>query len=68
MFTCGIRACKQTVTISINHREVKAVELKLENHVVRKEGVIMSESFAGVSIPRFDGDYDHWSLLMENLL
>jgi hypothetical protein len=21
-----------------------------------------------LSIPRFDGDYDHWSLLMENLL
>ncbi|CAL1397608.1 unnamed protein product [Linum trigynum] len=30
----------------------------------------MSEnsSFAQVCIPKFDGDYDHWSLLMENLL
>lgn len=29
----------------------------------------MSEkNFAQPSIPRFDGDYDHWSLLMENLL
>ena len=30
----------------------------------------MSEasSFAQVCIPRFDGDFDHWSLLMENLL
>ena len=28
----------------------------------------MGESFAAVSIPKYDGDYDHWSLLMENLL
>ena len=28
----------------------------------------MSEGFAGVGIPKYDGDYDHWSLLMENLL
>ncbi|CAL1375886.1 unnamed protein product [Linum trigynum] len=30
----------------------------------------MSEgsSFAQVCIPKFDGDFDHWSLLMENLL
>ena len=27
-----------------------------------------SSNFAQPSIPRFDGDYDHWSLLMENLL
>lgn len=27
-----------------------------------------SSSFAQPSIPGFDGDYDHWSLLMENLL
>lgn len=27
-----------------------------------------SSSFAQPNIPRFDGDYDHWSLLMENLL
>ncbi|CAL1391857.1 unnamed protein product [Linum trigynum] len=27
-----------------------------------------SGSFAQVGLPRFDGDYDHWSLLMENLL
>ncbi|CAL1399684.1 unnamed protein product [Linum trigynum] len=30
----------------------------------------MSEnaSFAQVGLPKFDGDYEHWSLLMENLL
>ena len=27
-----------------------------------------SSSFAQPSIPKFDGDYDHWNLLMENLL
>ncbi|CAA7024667.1 unnamed protein product [Microthlaspi erraticum] len=27
-----------------------------------------SSNFAQASIPKFDGDYDHWSLLMENLL
>ena len=27
-----------------------------------------SSSFAQPSIPKFDGDYDHWSHLMENLL
>ncbi|CAL1409608.1 unnamed protein product [Linum trigynum] len=27
-----------------------------------------SSSFAQVCIPKFDGDYDHWSMLMENLL
>mgnify|MGYP001792253449 CR=1 FL=1 len=27
-----------------------------------------SGNFAQPNIPRFDGDYDHWSLLMENLL
>lgn len=25
-------------------------------------------SFAATSIPKFDGDYDHWSMVMENLL
>lgn len=25
-------------------------------------------NFAQPSIPKFDGNYDHWSLLMENLL
>ncbi|KAL6185335.1 hypothetical protein ACLB2K_041469 [Fragaria x ananassa] len=25
-------------------------------------------NFAQPSIPKFDGDYDHWSMLMENLL
>ncbi|XP_019455031.1 PREDICTED: uncharacterized protein LOC109356149 [Lupinus angustifolius] len=27
-----------------------------------------SSNFAQPSIPKFDGDYDHWSLIMENLL
>ncbi|CAN1177009.1 hypothetical protein LINPERPRIM_LOCUS37470 [Linum perenne] len=27
-----------------------------------------SGSFTQVCIPRFDGEYDHWSMLMENLL
>ena len=27
-----------------------------------------SETFAQLSVPRFDGHYDHWSMLMENLL
>ncbi|KAL3630995.1 hypothetical protein CASFOL_023979 [Castilleja foliolosa] len=27
-----------------------------------------SSNFGQPSIPKFDGDYDHWSLLMENLL
>ena len=37
---------------------------------VKKENQKMSEnsSFAQVCIARFDGDFDHWSLLMENLL
>ncbi|RHN44140.1 hypothetical protein MtrunA17_Chr7g0216111 [Medicago truncatula] len=25
-------------------------------------------NFAAASIPKFDGDYDHWSMVMENLL
>ena len=25
-------------------------------------------SFAAPCVPKFDGDYDHWSLVMENLL
>ena len=28
----------------------------------------MSEGNNLLSIPKFDGDYDHWSMLMENLL
>nr|KYP57703.1 hypothetical protein KK1_003973 [Cajanus cajan]KYP57707.1 hypothetical protein KK1_003977 [Cajanus cajan] len=27
-----------------------------------------SENFVQPAIPRFDGHYDHWSMLMENLL
>ncbi|KAJ1380140.1 hypothetical protein SESBI_46272 [Sesbania bispinosa] len=27
-----------------------------------------SENFVQPTIPRFDGHYDHWSMLMENLL
>lgn len=27
-----------------------------------------SENFVQPSIPRFDGHYDHWSMLMENFL
>ncbi|KAF1870768.1 hypothetical protein Lal_00037382 [Lupinus albus] len=27
-----------------------------------------SESFVQPAIPRFDGHYDHWSMLMENIL
>ena len=27
-----------------------------------------SSNFQAVSVPKFDGDYDHWSLVMENLL
>jgi len=27
-----------------------------------------SENFVHASIPRFDGHYDHWSMLMENFL
>ena len=27
-----------------------------------------SNNFAQPSIPKFDGDYEHWSMLMENLL
>ncbi|MCI50401.1 resistance-like protein [Trifolium medium] len=25
-------------------------------------------NFAAPSIPKFDGNYDHWSMVMENLL
>ena len=25
-------------------------------------------SFATLCVPKFDGDYEHWSLVMENLL
>ena len=28
----------------------------------------MTEGKNFLSIPKFDGDYDHWSMLMENLL
>ncbi|RDX93196.1 hypothetical protein CR513_24574, partial [Mucuna pruriens] len=28
----------------------------------------MADSNSFLSIPKFDGDYDHWSMLMENLL
>ena len=27
-----------------------------------------TSNFAQPSIPKFDGDYNHWSMLMENLL
>ena len=27
-----------------------------------------SENFVQLAIPRFDGHYDHWSMLMENFL
>ena len=27
-----------------------------------------SETFVQPAIPRFDGQYDHWSMLMENFL
>ncbi|KAI5385894.1 hypothetical protein KIW84_072479 [Lathyrus oleraceus] len=27
-----------------------------------------SSNFSAPSVPKFDGDYDHWSLIMENLL
>ncbi|XP_047163139.1 uncharacterized protein LOC124832863 [Vigna umbellata] len=29
---------------------------------------VEANNFVQTSIPKFDGDYDHWSLLMENLL
>jgi len=29
---------------------------------------IASENFVQPAIPRFDGHYDHWSMLMENFL
>lgn len=28
----------------------------------------MSDKESMLSIPKFDGDYDHWAMLMENLL
>ncbi|KAL5830777.1 hypothetical protein ACOSQ3_016195 [Xanthoceras sorbifolium] len=28
----------------------------------------LSENFVQPAIPRFDGHYNHWSMLMENLL
>jgi len=27
-----------------------------------------SDNFVQLAIPRFDGHYDHWSMLMENIL
>ena len=27
-----------------------------------------SETFVQLAIPRFDGHYDHWSMLMDNFL
>jgi hypothetical protein len=31
-------------------------------------GLMASESFVQPAIPRFDGHYDHWRMLMENFL
>lgn len=28
----------------------------------------MSEKEASVGIPKFDGDYEHWAMLMENMI
>ena len=30
--------------------------------------MMASENFVQLAIPRFDGHYDHWSILMENYL
>lgn len=35
---------------------------------MKKKGRETAEGNNLLSIPRFDGDYDHWSMLMENLL
>jgi hypothetical protein len=34
----------------------------------QKKGIMAAETLSTPCVPKFDGDYDHWSLLMENLL
>jgi hypothetical protein len=35
---------------------------------VTREEMLMETNFVQPSIPKFDGHYDHWSMLMENFL
>jgi hypothetical protein len=36
--------------------------------VTERQEMAESSNFTAPSVPKFDGDYDHWSLIMENLL
>jgi hypothetical protein len=36
--------------------------------VTERREMAESSNFTAPSVPKFDGDYDHWSLIMENLL
>jgi len=49
---------------------VKSGELEREKSTAlrKRSEMVDSSSFTTPCVPKFDGDYDHWSLLMENLL
>lgn len=36
--------------------------------MTEKSEMVESSNFTAPSVPKFDGDYDHFSLIMENLL
>ncbi|KAL5841331.1 hypothetical protein ACOSQ3_011934 [Xanthoceras sorbifolium] len=38
------------------------------SHLISLGGTMASENFVQPAIPRFDGHYGHWSILMENFL
>lgn len=47
---------------------VTAAYLALFSLVLQQQKFMASENFVQPAIPRFDGHYDHWSMLMENFL
>jgi len=54
---------------NIRVRELNRRVGEKKSTAVRKRSEMAdSTSFTTPCVPKFDGDYDHWSLLMENLL
>ncbi|KAG6519123.1 hypothetical protein ZIOFF_022612 [Zingiber officinale] len=75
----GVMLSRQEVASKLkNWSAIKKVELcecfcekkrvEFEFFLQQQYIIMMSDNFVQPTIPRFDGHYDHWSMLMENFL
>ncbi|GKV42713.1 hypothetical protein SLEP1_g50091 [Rubroshorea leprosula] len=53
---------------SVDHAYQVFIEFKELIHATATTAKMASKTFVQPAIPRFDGHYDHWSMLMENFL